>query len=273
MNKIRWPIALMVLGILVLALPLVASADNSWSKYHWDISTDESIADPLDFGDNLTTAAWTSSLAGASTDWNASVLQNEILANGSNQACDPVLGGVEVCNAAYGDNGWLGIAQIWIYRGRSGHIAQGLVKVNDTYFNTPDYDTQAWRDYVMCQEVGHTLGLAHQDENFDEPNLGTCMDYTSNPLGPPSNVSPDPHDYEELTKIYGHLNGIEDDGSGGGNGNGNNGRGNGNSGGAPGQEVRQWGKAISTDGKGRPDLFEQTLGNGDKVFTHVLWAD
>ena len=41
----------------------------------------------------------------------------------------------------------------------------------------------------------------------------------------------------------------------------------------PGQEIRQWGKAISTDGKGRPDLFEFDLGNGDRLFTHVLWAN
>jgi hypothetical protein len=39
--------------------------------------------------------------------------------------------------------------------------------VNDTYFNTPKYDTSAWRNLVMCQEVGHTLGLDHQDEDFD----------------------------------------------------------------------------------------------------------
>jgi hypothetical protein len=33
----------------------------------------------------------------------------------------------------------------------------------------------------MCQEVGHTFGLDHQDENFNNTNLGTCMDYTNDP--------------------------------------------------------------------------------------------
>jgi hypothetical protein len=41
----------------------------------------------------------------------------------------------------------------------------------------------------------------------------------------------------------------------------------------PGNEISQWGKAISTDGKGRPDLFELDLGNGNKHFTHVIWAN
>ena len=54
----------------------------------------------------------------------------------------------------------------------------------------------------MCQEVGHTLGLDHQDENFDNPNLGTCMDYTSDPG---TNQHPNQHDYDELEAIYAHL--------------------------------------------------------------------
>src|SRR5215216_6945486 len=116
--------------------------------------------------------------------------------------CRPTSGRVEVCNGAYGNNGWLGIAQIWV----SGkHITQGTTKVNDTYFNTAKYNTTAWRNLVMCQEVGHTFGLDHQDENFNNPNLGTCMDYTSDPDGPPSNEHPNAHDYEQLVTIYSHL--------------------------------------------------------------------
>ena len=258
-------------ALLTAMVAGVVLASNSWSKYHWDISTAESIADPLDFGNQLTTTDWTGSLAVASSDWNDSVLKNEVIA-GSNTACDPVLGGVEVCNYAYGENGWLGIAQIWVYRGRDGHIAQGLVKVNDTYFNMPQYDTQPWRDYVVCQEVGHTLGLGHQDETFDNTNLGTCMDYTSDPDGPPSNEHPDQHDLDVLTDKYAHLNGTSGGGGGGKGGNNGGGKG-GKKGDPPGQSIREWGKAISTDGKGRPDLFERDLGNGDKLFTHVLWAN
>ncbi|MCW2640621.1 MAG: hypothetical protein JWP76_2927, partial [Dactylosporangium sp.] len=57
----------------------------------------------------------------------------------------------------------------------------------------------------MCQEIAHTFGLDHQDEIFDNPNLGTCMDYTNNPTGPPSNEHPNQHDYDQLVTIYAHL--------------------------------------------------------------------
>ena len=263
-------------ALLVSLAAGLVFASNSWSKYHWDISTADSITDPLNFGDQLTTNAWDISLAGASSDWNVSVLKNEIIA-GSNTDCDPVLGGVEVCNDVYGENGWLGIAQVWVYRGKDGHIAQGLVKVNDTYFNMPRYDTKAWRDYVVCQEVGHTLGLGHQDETFDNANLGTCMDYTNDPDGTISaqldNRHPNEHDYDVLTEKYGHLNEISGGGGGKGGKGGGNGKGGSKKGDPPGQSVREWGKAISADGKGRSDLFVLDVGNGQRLFTHVIWAD
>ena len=102
---------------------------------------------------------------------------------------------------AYGNNGWLGIAQIWA---SGSHITQGVVKLNDTYFNTPTYDTGSWRQFVMCQEIGHTFGLDHQDENFNNANLGSCMDYTNNPS---SNQHPNTHDYDQLESIYSHVDG------------------------------------------------------------------
>ncbi len=253
MRKFRFPIALLVVAVAILLLPIVASASNSWSKYHWNISTAQSADTPLALGNNLTTDDWNTSLGVASSDWNASVLKNGITA-GSGTGCDPVLGGVEVCNALYGENGWLGIAQVWVYRGRDGHIAQALVKVNDTYFDQPQYDNQSGRDYVVCQEVGHTFGLSHQDEAFDNANLDSCMDYTDDPDGTISaqldNRNPNQHDLDVMYEKYGHLNGVSDGGNGGGKGNngGGNGGGKGNNGGGgakgkkgdpPGQSIRE----------------------------------
>ena len=249
----------------------VAYANNSWSKYHWDKSTAESTLNPLVLGDNLTTTAWHSSLSGASSDWNASVLKNQAVA-GTNTNCDPVLGQVEVCNDAYGTNGWLGIAQVWVYRGKDGHIAQALVKMNDTYF-TGSRDTSAWRNMVMCQEVGHTYGLDHQDENFDNANLNTCMDYTSNP---DSNQHPNQHDYDELAAKYGHLNGITEDKTKGGGGN--NRKKPKKAGVGLGQDIdlnnaSAWGQAVRFDARGNTSLFERNLGNGLVLLTYVIWVD
>ncbi len=267
-----------VFGLIVavsVLVGLVANASHSWGKYHWNLSTEQTLADPLKLGDNLSTVAWQGSLAGASTDWNASVLKNAVAAGTSNANCDPTLGQVEVCNGAYGENDWLGIAQIWVYRGRDGHIAQAIVKVNDTYFNMPVYNTSAWRSFVMCQEVGHTFGLGHQDENFSNANLGTCMDYTSDPdgtLADPdqlNNEHPNQHDYDMLAEIYAHLN--SPDSSGPGNGNGK-GKPAGVGANIDLNNPSEWGQAIRQDAQGNNSLFERDLGNGNKVFTFVIWV-
>jgi hypothetical protein len=115
--------------------------------------------------------------------------------------CKATQGQDEICNNTYGNTGWLGVATIWLASGTL-HITQGTVKVNDTYFNTSTYNTPAWRNLVMCQEVGHTFGLDHQDANFNNANLGTCMDYTNDPS---TNQHPNQHDYAELVTIYSHL--------------------------------------------------------------------
>ena len=270
---------IVLLGVAVLAVSLsgVAYASHAWGKYHWNLSTEQTLANPLKLGDNLTTTEWDSSLAGASLDWNDSVLKNAVVA-GTSADCDPTLGQVEVCNAEYGENNWLGIAQIWVYRGKDGHIAQGVVKVNDTYFNWPEYSSSAWRNFVMCQEVGHTFGLDHQDEDFTNANLGTCMDYTNDPdgsvFGQSNNEHPNLHDYEMLEAIYAHVNSTSG-GSGGGSGNGG---GNGKKPAGVGADIdlnnpSEWGQAIRQDAAGNNSLYKRNLGNGFDLITHVIWVE
>ena len=116
--------------------------------------------------------------------------------------CVAPQGRIEVCNASYGYNGWLGLAGISL---SGGHIVSGYTKLNDSYFNSSTYNKPEWRRLVTCQEIGHDFGLDHQDENNTNANLGSCMDYTNTPLGPPSNEHPNAHDYDQLASIYGHL--------------------------------------------------------------------
>ena len=187
------------LTMMLFGLP--AEANHSWGTYHWARKTNPFT---LKLGDNVT-ANWEAYLSEASTYWTkSSVLDTTVVTGGvSNlKRCNPTSGRVEVCNASYGYNGWLGLAGISV---SGGHITSGYVKLNDSYFNSSSYNKPEWRRLVICQEIGHTFGFDHQDEKFDNPNLGTCMDYTSNPLGPPSNEHPNEHDYDWLGTIYTHL--------------------------------------------------------------------
>jgi len=175
-----------------------AAATHAWGNYHW-ARTANPFTVPL--GDNVTNTAssnWEGALAAASADWTAShVLDSPVTDGqaGNPKRCAAKNGRIEVCNARYGPNGWLGLAQIWT---SGSHIVKAATKMNDTYFDSGSYDYTAER-HVMCQEIGHGYGLDHQDESGADFN--TCMDY-SDKL---DNPSPNAHDYEQLGIIYSHL--------------------------------------------------------------------
>ncbi len=182
-----------------------AFANHSWNGYHW-----ARTANPftLKLGNNLTSAEWQSRLSQTGSDWSRStVLDATIVAGQSrNRNCRPTSGRDEICNASYGNNGWLGVATIWLQSGSS-HIVQGTVKVNDYYLGpgaSYPYNNSAEREHVMCQEVGHTFGLDHQDTSG--ASLDTCMDYYHNTSsGDTRSTTPNQHDYDELVTIYTHL--------------------------------------------------------------------
>jgi hypothetical protein len=255
----------LALGVATAALATPASANHSWGGYHW-----ARTANPVtvQLGDNVN-GIWDPYLRTTQSDWNQStVIESPLVAGSANSKnCRGVAGTIQVCNSTYGNTGWLGIASISITGGT--HITQGTVKLNDTYFNTAKYNTPSWRNMVSCQEVGHTYGLDHQDENFSNTNLGTCMDYTNDPSGKAGtngnldNEHPDAHDFDQLNTIYGHLDSTTTVAF------------RGNAAGAfgdPGDSPREWGRAIHFDGRGRPDMFQRVDGPGIMTLTHVFWA-
>jgi hypothetical protein len=195
----------LVLVTVLLALCAVpVFANHAWGTYHWSTT---SYPMPIKVGDNVT-SAWDAYLTEAINDWNQSgKLALVKVAGQASGKCRPTAGRIEVCNGNYGQNGWLGLAQIWL---SGSHISQGTAKMNDTYYAFAQYNTPGWRDLVMCQEVGHDFGLGHQDENNNNTNLGTCMDYTAYPDGGGtggnlSNRAPNAHDYNQLDSIYSHT--------------------------------------------------------------------
>jgi hypothetical protein len=194
----------------------IASANHSWNGYHWS-RTDNPLA--LNVGDNLS-GLWVRPfsyedpndnpaydltnadyLDTALSDWDQRdtspvVRLTEVPGGTEPKKCRPTSGQVEVCNHGYGKTGWVGLTRIWSTS--DGHITQATSKLNDTYLNNPrrfpQYSNPVWRQGTLCHELGHTLGLAHQDEN-------SCMDNVSNPSS--EDMRPNAHDYEQLGAIYG----------------------------------------------------------------------
>ncbi len=240
--------------VLLVATTTTATAAHSWNGYHWSRAANPFTV-PL--GDNLTTA-WDGYLVTASGDWSQSTVLDTRIQAGSTtgRKCRPSAGTVQVCNAAYGNNGWLGLAQIWI---SSSHITQGAAKVNDTYFALARYNNINEKLSVMCQEVGHTFGLGHQDETGI--SLNTCMDYYHHTSDADTkSTHPNQHDYDQLVTIYtSHFDA------------------------AAAASAGRAGSAVGVRGadddgtpfgasRARGNWYVQDLGNGRFLLTHVYWS-
>lgn len=238
-----------VLAFLTSITP--AAATHSLGSYHW-----ARTANPfqLQLGDNVN-SSWDYYLSRNSALWGYSaVVDTPVVGGGGGATCQATSGRVEVCNGSYGANGWLGIASIWA---SGSHITSATVKLNDTYFNTPTYNTFAWRHSVMCQEIGHTLGLDHQDENFDNANLGSCMDYGRDPS---SNMNPNAHDYQQLETIYSHLDTTTTVGASGATQA------------QAGHTEKSWGRRIEGSRAEGQSTYERHVGGGKSIITYVTWA-
>jgi hypothetical protein len=272
MNR-RFVSSALMLIVLLAAVPVFAN--HGWSNYHW-AKPGSSVAPPVVM--NLT-GSWPDYAARVMSDWNASQVIDSPWSFGaisSRKRCTSTTGKIEVCNNTYGQNGWLGIAGISV---SGGHIVKGYTKLNDTYYNMAQYNTPAWRQMVFCQEVGHDYGLGHQNEIFNNVNVGSCMDYTNAPQGGvvngfnygPANLYPNAHDYDQLLTQYNHSDLVQ----------------------LPFDEMvkdatrpttveefmnkaEQWGEPVAFDPEGRPTTFIRKIapehGKEGHEVTDIFWA-
>lgn len=253
-----------------------ANADHGWGTYHWARTTSSFDLTVI----NSTTSDWDGYVAQATSDWSESSVLNMVEdPSGSTDSkirrqCKGGSGTVRICNLAYGLNGWLGVAGISV--DTNGHITTGYTKLNDSYFNSSYYNTYEWRQAVVCQELGHDVGLGHQDENFNNQSLFTCMDYQDPPYPYPNR-----HDMDQLSAIYGHLDTYDsyagavptpaDGGSDGGVCNAPVGKGCNRSGLPQSNGDPGWG--VSLGRSDNSEIFLRIDPDGTRHITHVLWAD
>ncbi len=91
----------------------------------------------------------------------------------------------------YGNNGWLGLAQLNQLSGC--HVIKASSFLNRTFLDSSSY-TSTNVAHVACQEIGHTFGLQH-----NRGSSTTCMNDTI--LTAPQ---PNSHDFDVIRSIYAH---------------------------------------------------------------------
>jgi hypothetical protein len=187
--KIKTYIAALILLPLIIISSAASVRAGNYLGYRW---ASPQTPFTIQWGNNVN-STWSPLLQTAAANWSKSTMLDVSIVPGATSPtqCAITIGRVEVCNAKYGTTGWYGITHFAM---SNGYISGSSVKLNDSYKMTREYKTM-----IACHETGHSFGLDHQDTMFGNANLGTCLDYTNNPL---SNQQPNAVDYNTLSEVY-----------------------------------------------------------------------
>lgn len=112
---------------------------------------------------------------------------------------------VRVCNYAH-NRSWLGLARIR-YKDSNGHVFSGRAELDDA--DLPNLTNAGLRS-VMCQEIGHTLGLDH----WRTIGNNSCMNDRVSANDPDYDQTA-PHDLDQIdnqTHFHGGTGGNGDEG-------------------------------------------------------------
>lgn len=242
---------------LVAAAGAPAGANNQWGSYHWETGSTRLTVSLVD----RVTSAYDSMLGTVSGEWSSPSLDTSVQGGTATPNCGLTAGVVEVCNGDYGANGWLGLATIAYDSGS--HIVAGKAQLNDYYFEVyypsrgyTEAQITTGRRHVLCQEVGHTVGLDHRKRPHDR----TCMN-DSWGLFDPAYQSPDAHDIETLDAIHSHDDAAPPPSGGGDEG-----------GGGPCHKKPDHPKCSAGARGGQTTVHTSTGPNGHTLVTFILWA-
>jgi len=202
-TRVALQVVIIVIACLALGAPVLheavaqsgaAPTGSGLGSRHWGTRR---VPFVLSMGDNVD-GSWKQYVRRAISQWSEADEVDMVLVDGgtTGRTCRPTNGRVEVCNADYGDTGWLGLTRLY-YDGD--HFTKVTVQFNDYYFNQSggQYNTRKARVHTACHELGHSLGLPHPPNSS-----GSCVNDSLDLLE--ETLTPVRANFEDIADLYDH---------------------------------------------------------------------
>jgi hypothetical protein len=182
--------------------PAPISSQASEERAHWSYSQMPVTVNLQ----NHASAGWQRYLKSNGELWGAAKTVNfDITESSPSEDCEILPGKMSFCSWNEAD-GWLS-QMTYIQGPNNPHLVATAVAVNDAYLvnrNSP-YASDAWRNYVLCQSIGWTMGMQFSFEPLDGPrSVESCMNAYATPKAVEKMQKPDAGDISDLIKLYGH---------------------------------------------------------------------
>jgi hypothetical protein len=207
-------------NVLVILLAVIVAGGLGWWRYYSShqpqpLSSSAHEDQPhwrpsqIPFNLNLLNHAsksWAKSLTVAAKSWsNSGSVNFNIIPSGQAEICDVYPESMNFCSWNEAD-GWL-YQMVYIQGPGDPHIISSAIAVNDAYLSNSEseYSAPAWRNYLLCQSFGWTMGMSF---DFDAPDgiraVESCMDVYGDSKTVANLQNPDTEDISEFVKLYDH---------------------------------------------------------------------
>lgn len=158
---------------------------HAWGNFHWPEDNHK-----ITFFDATIDSRIDDALIRALCDWDDL---------GTPLSLHPGKEGADILIVEDEELGSLGLAELTLKN--KDEIASAKVTINPVLYQSSTYSYNALR-HVICQEVGHALGLYHIQADSCMDDCGMSFDWYSC-INSPNNIGPNAHDREQLNLIYG----------------------------------------------------------------------
>ncbi len=235
-----------------IALSPLSSNAGGEPQAHWPHST---VPFQLTLINSAGPAVWNTHIKNALSDWQqAGPISYRKITGERIGSCELYPEAINVCSFKDANTWFLAYGQ-YVSWSATGHIIAANMAFNDAAYNgSTEFNSPAWRNYIVCGYLGWTSGI-----NFKPNPAGkstSCMEWSAGSNTVANQQHPDRDDLGNMKVLYNHRDDNSSSGFSSKTAQANNRT-----------TPAQWGQKVGVSGDGLVETYKLDLGDGYQLVT------